>query len=128
MGSNKHKRQWKQKRKEFRKDILELCKNNPALCMAIINQYTSWKHHKHIMRIWDLLGFNHKAAYKDYCDKLMGQTLSGDFGFNKTLYFISPELYKKWYMGLPEKLKMSEAYGSAMSEMKSMQAAGKFKA
>ncbi len=71
------KRKYKTVRAEFKKELLIAMTENKALAMLTVETYTAWQHRKHIMKVWELLGFHHREAYKDYCDKLMGKHLTG---------------------------------------------------
>lgn len=111
--SRQIKRKYKKVRTEFRKDLLEKAKENKALAMLIIETYTAWQHRSHIMKIWELLGFNHREAYQDYCDKLMGKHLTGRDDIWRSLYFCEKELYDKYRMQIPEVYAMGDALGIA---------------
>ncbi|HDX9530178.1 TPA: hypothetical protein ROX84_005485 [Bacillus thuringiensis] len=113
------KRKHRQIRHEFKKDIFEATKNNRAFAMMIIETYTASKHRTHIMKIWELLGFNHLEAHKDYCDKLMGQHLCGTSEIMKSIYFADKELHDKYRHKIPECYAMGDALGIAYKVLKS---------
>lgn len=106
-------------RNQFKNDLYKEMESNKGLAIAIINTYTSWKHRTHIHKIWELLGFNHKEAYKDYCDKLMGKHLTGNETIWKTLYFGGCEdLRSKYSRKIPEVYAMGDALGVAYKILK----------
>lgn len=108
-------------RRNFKIELLEEMKVNKALAIAIINTYSSWKHRRHIGKIWALLGFYHKEAHKDYCDKLIGKHLTGDETIWRTLYFAgdnSREIRTKYMRIIPEKYAMGDALGVAYKFLK----------
>jgi len=109
------KRKWKSNRTEFRKRLREEMTANKALAIVAISTYTSAKHRKHIMQIWELLGTRHKEAYKDYGNQLFGKFLTGEENIFKSLYFSAPEIYKEFHGAIPERLAMGDAFGVALS-------------
>ncbi|MFD6509361.1 hypothetical protein [Bacillus sp. NPDC060175] len=113
------KRKYRQVRKEFKKDIFEVAKNNRAFAMMIIETYSAGKHKTHITKVWELLGIHHPEAYKDYCDKLMGSSLCGRHDIMRSIYFSDKELYDKYYCKLPERYAMGDALGIAYKVLKS---------
>ncbi|MBK5474398.1 hypothetical protein JFU54_28860 [Bacillus sp. TH19] len=113
------KRKHRQIRKEFKKDIFEVAKNNRAFAMMIIETYTASQHRTHIMKIWELIGFNHPEAHKDYCDKLMGKHLCGTSEIMKSIYFADKELHDKYRHKIPECYAMGDALGIAYKVLKS---------
>lgn len=113
------KRKWKTVRSEFRQDIINECTSNKSFAMMICETYVASQSRKHIMEIWSLLGRNHREAYDDYCDKLMGKSLTGRSEIIRSLYFVNKELYQKYYGKIPECYAMGEAYGIALSVLNS---------
>ncbi|MBG9517834.1 hypothetical protein ABE49_03390 [Bacillus thuringiensis] len=113
------KRKYRSIRQEFKKDILEVAKNNRAFAVMIIETYAASMHKTHITKVWELLGFHHPEAYKDYCDKLMGSTLCGRHEIMRSIYFVDKELYEKYYGKLPECYAMGDALGIAYKALKS---------
>ncbi|MEB9509442.1 hypothetical protein P4I89_08020 [Bacillus cereus] len=113
------KRKYRPIRQEFKKDILEVAKNNRAFAMMIIETYTASQHRTHIMKVWELLGFHHQEAYKDYCDKLMGKHLSGRDEIMRSIYFSNRELYEKYIYKIPERYAMGDALTVAYRVLKS---------
>jgi len=113
------KRKWKAVRQEFKRDMLITCMANKAFAMMIVETYVASKSRKHIMEIWSLLGRNHKEAYGDYCDKLMGKSLTGRNEIIRNLYFCNRELYDKYFRKIPECYAMGEAYGVALKVLNS---------
>lgn len=107
------KRKWKSIREEFRRDILKECIANKSFAMMIVETYVASQSRKHIHEIWALLGHNHREAYEDYCDKLMGKHLTGRSEILRNLYFTKRELYQKYFLKIPERCAMGEAYGVA---------------
>lgn len=112
------KRKYRQARQEFKKDIFEVAKNNRAFAMMIIETYAASKHRTHILRIWGLLGKHHREAHQDYCDKLMGQHLTGQDEIMRSIYFADKELYDKYHRKLPERYAMGDALGIAYKVLK----------
>lgn len=112
------KRKYKQVRKEFKKDMYEIARDNRAFIMMIIETYTASKHNTHIMKIWELLGFNHREAYKDYCSKLMDKHLTGRSEIMRSLCFVDKTLYEKYVNRIPERYAMGEALGVAYKFLK----------
>lgn len=111
-------KKYKDLRKEFKKDIYEIAKNNSAFAMLIIETYVASQHRKHIMQVWALLGFNHKEAYKDYCDKLMGKHLTGRDEIFRSIYFVDKEIYNKYIYKIPECYAMGDALAVAYKVLK----------
>ncbi|MBY0597712.1 hypothetical protein [Bacillus bingmayongensis] len=107
------KRKYRQVRQEFKKDILEVAKNNRAFAMMIIETYTASQHRTHILRIWSLLGKHHREAHQDYCDKLIGQHLTGRDEIMRSIYFADKELHDKYRHKIPESYAMGDALGIA---------------
>ena len=106
-------------RNQFKNDLYKEMESNKGLAIAIINTQTSWKHRRHIHKIWELLGFNHKEAYKEYCDKLMGKHLTGNETIWKTLYFGGCEdLRSKYSRKIPEVYAMGDALSVAYKILK----------
>ncbi|MEX3623547.1 hypothetical protein [Viridibacillus arvi] len=92
---------------------------NKALAMLMIETYTAWQHRGHILKVWELLGFHHVEAYKDYCDKLMGKHLTGREDIWRSLYFADyKDLYEFRYK-IPEKFAMGDALGVAYKVLNS---------
>lgn len=112
------KRKYRPIRQEFKKDILEVTKNNRAFAMMIIETYTASQHRTHIMKVWELLGIHHREAYKDYCDKLMGKHLTGRDEIMRSIYFADKVLYNKYHRKLPECYAMGDALGIAYKALK----------
>lgn len=102
----------------FRKELYVACKTNKALAMLCIETYTAHHHLKHIMQIWHLLGRYHKEAYKDYCNKLMGKTLTGEDEIFHSLYFAQKELYDKYFGKIPQRVALGDALGVAYKVLK----------
>lgn len=113
------KRKYRPIRQKFKKDILEVAKDNRAFAMMIIETYTASQHRTHIMKIWSLLGHHHKEAHQDYCDKLMGKHLTGRDEIMRSIYFADKELYDKYHRKLPECYAMGDALGIAYKILKS---------
>ncbi|MBJ7935567.1 hypothetical protein FNE59_20400 [Bacillus thuringiensis] len=113
------KRKYRPLRQEFKKDILEVAKNNRAFAMMIVETYTASQHRTHIMKVWELLGFHHQEAYKDYCDKLMGKHLSGRDEIMRSICFADKELYEKYIYKIPECYAMGDALAVAYRVLKS---------
>ncbi len=105
-------------RKEFRKDLRKEMYNNPALAMLAIETYCAYKHRRHIIQIWELLGIKHRKAYEEYCQILIGKHLTGENKIMKSLYYGCNELWKKYYKIIPERIAMGDAYGVALSVLK----------
>lgn len=106
-------------RNEYKNVLFKEMENNKALAIAVINTFTSWKHRRHIHKIWELLGFKHKKAHKDYCNKLIGKHLSGDETIWKTLHFGGYEdIKEKYYRLIPEMHAMGDALAVAYRILK----------
>lgn len=118
LGRRGLKRKYRRVRQEFKQDILEVTKNNRAFAMMIVETYSASKNRTHIMKVWELLGFHHQEAYKDYCDKLMGSYLCGSHEIMRSIYFVDKELYKKYYGRIPECYAMGDALGIAYKVLK----------
>ncbi|WP_028547220.1 hypothetical protein [Paenibacillus taiwanensis] len=116
--SKQIKRKYKTVRREFNKDLYVRASQNKALAVMIIKTYTASQHRRHIMKIWELLGFHHKEAYKDYCDKLMGRHLCGRDELMNSLHFAERDLYDKYIRRIPERYAMGEALGVAYRVLK----------
>ncbi|MGE6548076.1 hypothetical protein ACQKFK_03405 [Bacillus mycoides] len=113
------KRKHRQIRKEFKKDVFEVAKNNRAFAMMIIETYSASKHRRHITKVWELLGFHHPEAYKDYCSKLQGSFLCGSHEIMRSIYFADKELHDKYLYKIPECYAMGDALGIAYKVLKS---------
>ncbi|MFF2532391.1 hypothetical protein ACFVS2_26115 [Brevibacillus sp. NPDC058079] len=114
-----HKRKYRLVRKEFRRELFEIAKENHTLAMLIFQTYVASQHRTHITKIWDLLGFHHKEAYKDYCDKLFGKYLSGTNDLWKSLHFAGyKEIREKFIRKIPEKCAMGDALAVAYKVLK----------
>lgn len=112
------KRKWKSIRNEFRRDMNLKCSSDKAFAMMVFETYCASQHRTHITKIWSLLGHNHREAYKDYCDKLMGQTLTGRDEIVRNLYFVDNVLYEKYAFKIPECYAMGEALGEALKVLR----------
>lgn len=113
------KRKYKEERLNFKHDLYDVVKNNNAFAMMIVETYSANRHRSHIHKVWELLGFNHKEAYKDYCDKLMGKMLTGRDEIFRSIYFADKELYNKYHDKIPECYAMGTALGVAYKILKS---------
>lgn len=102
-------------RKEFRKDLYQVAKDNKSMVVMIVKTYAASKHRTHILKIWSLLGHNHKEAYKDYCDNLIGNHLTGRDEIMQSLCFVDNELYLKYRGKIPERMAMGDALAVAYS-------------
>lgn len=111
--SKQFKRRYKAVRREFNEDLYARVVQNKALAVMIIKTYAASQHRRHITGIWELLGFHHKEAYKEYCDKLMGKHLCGRDELMHSLYFAEKDLYDKYVRRIPERYAMGEALGVA---------------
>ena len=100
-------------RKQFKDDLYTLAKSNSAIPILIMETYTASQCRTHITKIWELLGFHHKEAYKDYCDKLVGQALTGRSEIMRSLHFADKPLYDKYYRKIPECYAMGDAVAIA---------------
>lgn len=105
-------------RSEFRRDLYSAIKKNPAIGMLAIETYIASQHRTHIMQIWELLGFDHRAAYKDYCDKLCSKHLTGRSEIMRSLHFAAPDLYEKYFCRIPERMAMGDALAVAYKAMR----------
>lgn len=108
------KRRFKQVRIEFRRELMEKFKNNPALPMLMIQTYVAWKHRRHIGQIWAMFRNPHFENFKKaYNAELFGRHLTGNEDIWKSLYFSEKELYFKYQGKIPEVYAMGEAVGAA---------------
>lgn len=107
------KRRYGTLRKEFRKDMIEILKNDRSLAMAIILTRIAKSHRKQITKSWYILGTKHKEVYFDEdLRKLRLKTLCGDEEIYETLYFSGyKDLRNKYYRKLPDRLALGEVYG-----------------
>lgn len=46
MSRNSRKRKFSKLLKQFKHELKPFVKDNPSMCMAFLNQYTSWKHRR----------------------------------------------------------------------------------
>ncbi|WHY76253.1 hypothetical protein QNH20_19305 [Neobacillus sp. WH10] len=113
------KNKYKAIRKEFKADLTKIIQHNRAFGMMVISTYTASQHRTHIMKVWELLGFNHPEAYKDYCDKLFGKHLTGRDEIMRSIYFVDKELYNKYIYKIPEAYAMGDALAVAYRVMRS---------
>lgn len=108
--SKQIKRKYKKARVEFKKELLEKCKNNKALAMLIVETYTAWHHRRHIMKIWAMFrNPNYREFQRDYNENLMGKHLSGRDDIWRSLYFTERELHDKYKYLIPEVYAMGDA-------------------
>ena len=114
----RNRKKWKSYRKRFRKDLKIAMGNNNALAMLAIETYVACQHRRHIMKIWEFLGFNYRNAYKDYCETLFGKHLTGESGIMKSLHFANRELYEKYHNVIPERAAMGDALAIAYRTLK----------
>ena len=106
------KRKYKQTRVEFKKELLEKCKENKALAMLIIETYTAWHHRRHIMKIWEMFrNPEYRDFQLDYNKSLMGKHLTGRDDIWRSLYFTERELHDKYKHLIPEVYAMGDALG-----------------
>jgi hypothetical protein len=112
--SNIIKRRYEKLRKEFKRDIYEKVKDNPAFAMLIVQTFRAKKHRNHITAVWSLLGHNHKEAYRDYSVKLFGKHLTGSDEIMHSLYFADREIHQKYVSKkIPECFLMGDALAIA---------------
>lgn len=112
------KRKYRDIRSEFKKELLLAMSENKVLAMLAIETYTAWKHRRHIGKVWELLGFHHREAYRDYCDKLMGSHLTGSDDIWRSLYFAGYEDLYEYRNKIPECFAMGDALGIAYCVLK----------
>jgi len=115
---SQNKKRWKKVRKLFKIKLRIEMESSKALPIAIIKTYTAYKHRTHIYKIWEYLGHNHPVVYKGYCDKLMGQSLTGRDELFNTLCFACKELYDEFYRKIPERIAMGDALCVALAVLK----------
>ena len=115
---SKKKKRWKKVRKDFKVKLRAEMENSKALPIAILKTYTAYKHRTHIHKIWEYLGHNHPVAYTGYCDKLLGQSLTGIDELFQTLHFACKELYDEFYRKIPERIAMGDALCVALAVLK----------
>ncbi|PFJ33174.1 hypothetical protein [Bacillus thuringiensis] len=111
--SRSHKRKYRVARTNFKRDLLKAVENNRAFAMLIIQTHRANQHRRHITKIWELLGFNHPEAYKDYCKQIGGQHLCGSEDIWKSIYFADKEIHDKYRLSIPEMYAMGDALGIA---------------
>lgn len=92
--------------------------NNKAVIIAVIETYRAYQHKRHIMKIWEYLGFNHRKAYRGYSDTLFGKHLCGRDELFNTLAFIDKSLYLEFYLKVPERYAMGDALSVAYTFLK----------
>lgn len=113
------KRKFKQVRAEFKEELYQAAKDNRALAMLMLQTFTANHHRTHIMKIWELLGFHHREAYRDYCEKLAGKHLTGRDEVWKSLHFAGyDELRLKYIRKIPEVFAMGDAVAVAYRVLK----------
>ena len=118
MARKRIKQKFRDIRKSFKQDLYKKVEGNRAFGMMIISTYTASQHRKHIYQVWELLGFNHQEAYKDYCDQLGGKMLTGTDEIMRSLYFADIELYEKYVGKIPECYAMGDALAVAYAVLK----------
>lgn len=112
--SSQLKRKYRQARREFKRDLFTAEKENHALAMLMVETYTAKQHRTHIMQIWSLLGHHHPEAYRNYCKKLMGKTITGRNEVWKSLHFAGyQELREKYMHKIPHACAMGDALAVA---------------
>jgi len=104
-------------RKEFKKELYDICKNNNAITMLIIETYVAKQHRKHISEIWWLMN-EHPDFHKEYKEKLFGRYLTGDDKFFKSIYFANEKFYLKYNNKIPEDYAMGDALAVAYRRIK----------
>lgn len=108
----------KKDRAEFKKLLLEEMSVNTALAMAIITTYSSYKHKRHIYRIWNFLAKNYHEAFVGYQESLLGKHLSGNDTIWKTLRHGGCEaLVQAYYSKIPETIVMGDALTMAYKHL-----------
>ncbi|MGN5650310.1 hypothetical protein [Bacillus sp. Brlt_9] len=110
--------QYRAIRGEFKRDIYEVAKENRAFAMMIVETYIASQHRRHIGDIWELLGLNYPAAYKDYNDRISGKHLTGENNIMRSLYFSDQVLHKKYFGRIPECFAMGDALAVAYKILK----------
>lgn len=103
---------YKDIRKQFKIDIYNLCKENKAVVMLIIETYSAMKHRKHIHKIWAMM-IKYPGFRLDYNKNLFGKMLTGKDEMLHCLHYAEPELYKKYKYKLPESLAMGDSLAIA---------------
>ena len=100
-------------RKEFKKEMAEILKNDRSLAMAIVLTRISESRRKQLSKTWYVLGTKYPKAYKDEdFRKIRFKTLCGDEDIYGTLYFSGyKEISNKYMTLLPCKLALGEVYG-----------------
>ena len=109
------KRKYVKDRTEFRAELYEVMKNDLTLAMLIQQIYISYKDRRALWKVFEILGFNHKEAYKAICDAdIPLRMMSGRYDeiFNN-LYFIKRDIYEKYSRKVPERYALGDAYGVA---------------
>ncbi len=112
------KRKYRNVRSDFKKELASAMSENKALAMLVVETYTAWQHRAHIMKVWELLGFHHREAYKDYCDKLMGKHLTGRNDIWRSFHFAGYANLYEYRIKIPEKFAMGDALGIAYKTLK----------
>ncbi|MGG4217286.1 hypothetical protein ABEW32_03530 [Paenibacillus jamilae] len=111
------KNKYRSVRKEFREDMYDAIKENPALGMLVIKTYVASKHRAHIHKIWGMF-FDYPAFAKDYKENLMGQHLTGRDEIFHSLYFAAPKIRDKYLWRIPEAFAMGDALAAAYKAMR----------
>ena len=107
------KRRYGALRKEFRKDMIEVLKNDRSLAMAIILTRISESRRNQLSKTWYVLGTKYPSEYKDPdFSNIRLKTLCGSEDIYRTLYFSGyKDLRNKYYRELPDRLALGEVYG-----------------
>ena len=111
------KRKYVERRKEFKNDLYESMKDNPAYAMMVLKTYTASQHRKHIGEIW-WLSRDYKDFQEAYNKELFGKHLTGRDELFHSLYFADRELYDKYRRLIPESFAMGDALAVAYRVLK----------
>lgn len=103
--------------KPFKTEMIEVMKNNRALAFAICETWRAEKYSSHYWRTIEYFGFNHKEAYKAFCETgLAGKVLCGRDEFWLTLRFCGYKyIYEKYKESIPERKAFGLIFKNAMN-------------
>lgn len=114
------KRKYAKDRASFRCELYEVMKEDLTLAMFIQQIYISYNDRRLLWKSFEILGFNHKEAYRSICDaNIPLRMMSGRYDeiFNN-LYFVQRDIYDKYNRKIPERYALGDAYGVALRVFK----------
>lgn len=119
---NHFKKKYRKVRKEMKKDLQTMMKDNKSLQMLVQQIYIT-HHQRHMLhKVWYILSRKHHGVYNsEFCgdNGLVGKMLCGRYDeFFNNMYFIDKEFYKKYNRRIPETVALGDAHAVAISCMK----------